>query len=112
MTDAVRVTGRSKPSSNSLPVSLCLARASGRSHSPSFHLWTEGEMADPALKRFAEDGDSVLYDSQPQGYHGVFDTFYADPIRGGEGRTSTFLLADGLHSKVGLVRATARRPAL
>ena len=58
-------------------------------------------MADPALKRFAENGDSLLYDSQPQGYYGVFDTFYAEPIRGGQGRTSTFIMADGLHSKVG-----------
>ncbi|KAK7482033.1 hypothetical protein BaRGS_00026725 [Batillaria attramentaria] len=82
----------------------------GRTHGPTYQMWSEGSMASHALKRFAEDGDALLYDAEPQGYNGVFDTFHCEAIRGGEGKTSTFILVDGVHSKVSFVSKMVPSP--
>ncbi|KAL8563696.1 hypothetical protein ACOMHN_050524 [Nucella lapillus] len=82
----------------------------GRSHDSSYYMWSLGQKADDALKGFAERGDSSLYDNQPQGYKGVFDTFSSEPIASGEGWTSTYIMADGLHSRVSLIAKLVPSP--
>lgn len=59
-----------------------------------------GELAPPALKMFAEEGDAAAFDRQSQGHNGIFDAFTAAPLARGMGQASSKIFVDGLHSKV------------
>ncbi|XP_064602786.1 spondin-2-like [Liolophura sinensis] len=75
----------------------------GRTHSPKYTMWEMGELASPALKMLAEEGDAAVFDRQSQGHNGIFDAFTAAPLPRGMGQASSKIFLDGLHSKVSLV---------
>ncbi|XP_059483713.1 spondin-2-like isoform X2 [Neocloeon triangulifer] len=79
------------------------SRLLGRSHDDSFQLFSEGRLASAALRQFAEIGKSDLFEAQRQGFDGIMDTFGADAITTGEGRTSAKFYLDSNHSKVSLL---------
>ena len=63
-------------------------------------MWSEGQYASPALQMFVEERNTMLFDKEAQGYNDTRDLFTAAPIRGGVGRSSLRIFADGQHSKV------------
>ncbi|XP_041368573.1 uncharacterized protein LOC121382950 [Gigantopelta aegis] len=75
----------------------------GRTHGRTYHMWSEGQYASPALQKFVEERNTMLFDREAQGYNDTRDLFTAAPIRGGVGRSSLRIFADGQHSKLSFV---------
>lgn len=82
----------------------------GRSHNTSFTLYRIGQLANAALKSFAETGKSDDLDEQSQGANGVFDEFSAPAIPSSTGRTETEFFVDGNHSRVSIVTRLVPSP--
>ncbi|XP_046558469.1 uncharacterized protein LOC124267565 [Haliotis rubra] len=72
----------------------------GLTHGRTYKMWSAGELASHAVKKFVEERSTLLLDRQVQGYNDTFDIFTAAPLRGGVGRTSSRIFADGKHSKI------------
>ncbi|KAK8741129.1 hypothetical protein OTU49_002509, partial [Cherax quadricarinatus] len=82
----------------------------GLSHDKNYVLFRAGEVADNALKTFAETGRSDLIDQHAQGENGVLDAFNTPPITEGVGIAETHFFVDGNHSRVSLVSKIVPSP--
>lgn len=82
----------------------------GRSHNTTYILYRIGQLANPAVKSFAETGKTEALDEQSQGGDGIFDEFSAPAITSGSGRTETEFFVDGNHSHVSIVSRLVPSP--
>lgn len=89
---------------------LFLLFFTGRSHNTTYILYRIGQLANPALKSFAETGKTEALDEQSQGADGIFDEFSAPAITSGSGRTETEFFVDGNHSHVSIVSRLVPSP--
>lgn len=83
----------------------------GRSHDDLYTMWRVGDLAKPAVKLYAEKGESSLLDQEVQGTHGVLDSFAAGPIsESGVGKASSKFLVDENHSKLSTIMRIVPSP--
>lgn len=76
----------------------------GRSHSPSYNLFSIGEFASNKLKHYAEHGDMNAIHAEGQDGHSILDSFTATPIQTGDGESTAIFLASTNHSQVSTVQ--------
>lgn len=82
----------------------------GMSHGRQYVLFRAGEVADAAIKTFAETGRSDLIEQNAQLKEGVLDTFITPPISQGVGDTHSQVFVDGNHSRISLISKIVPSP--
>ncbi|XP_050397490.1 spondin-2 [Patella vulgata] len=75
----------------------------GRTHDSTYILWREGKLASPTLQKFVEEGSSKLLDKDAQGFNGTYDSFSAEAIRNGVGRSTVRVVANGKYAKLSFI---------
>ncbi|KAK6185217.1 hypothetical protein SNE40_007499 [Patella caerulea] len=75
----------------------------GRTHDSTYILWREGKLASPTLQKFVEEGSSKFLDKDAQGFNGTYDSFSAEAIRNGVGRSTVRVVANGKYAKLSFI---------
>ena len=63
-------------------------------------MWKLDSFASPAVKSFAEVGQTADFDTETQGGNGIYDMFTMPAINKGVGRSRGSIFMDGMHPLV------------